>query len=319
MQYLLYIAVATLVVMLSIRVSKYIDLIDQKSDLSGAFLGGVLLSAVTSLPELFTSISATLLLEKPNLCMGNILGSNIFNLVVLAVMFIVCVRSSHDAPLAKGHKMVLAYCIATYAAIALNMFWPEVFDFHILTLSVTSIAIVIFYALGVRYLSGESSTENSTSAETEESALTIRGIIIRFVLCCVGLVGLSIWLTYLSDDIATSLGMGAGLAGALFLGVATSLPELSSTITLFRLRNYNIAVGNIVGSCLFNMIILTIADLLWLKGSIYTAPDGDVGQMLAFGAVAMVATMLALDTKSRTGKILTSLIVVGCYVAFLVM
>ena len=83
MLYILYILVSVAVVLLSIKASRYIDLIDQKSSLSGAFLGGVLLSAVTSLPELFTSISATLLLEKPSLCLGNILGSNIFNLVAV--------------------------------------------------------------------------------------------------------------------------------------------------------------------------------------------------------------------------------------------
>lgn len=317
MTYILYLLVATAVVWLSVKASNYIDLIDQKSSLSGAFLGGVLLSAVTSLPELFTSISATLLLEKPSLCLGNILGSNIFNLVVLAVMFILFVGSSHSARLARGHKMVIAYCLATYAVLALNMFLPEVFDSHVLSLSVTSIAIVIFYALGVRYLSGEQSEVGDE--QTEQNSLTLRGVVVRFVLCSVGLVGLSVWLTYLSDDIATSLGMGAGLAGALFLGVATSLPELSSTVTLFRLRNYNIAVGNIVGSCLFNMIILAVADLLWLRGTIYDFSDGDIGQMLGFGAVAMVATMLALDTRSKGGKVVASLVVVACYVAFLVL
>lgn len=318
MLYLLYIVVSVAVVWLSVKASHYIDLIDQKSSLSGAFLGGVLLSAVTSLPELFTSISATVLLAKPSLCLGNILGSNIFNLVVLAVMFIVFVRSSHNATLAKGHKMVLAYCITTYAAIALNMFLPSVFDFHILSLSVTSIAIILFYALGVKYLSGEES-ESDGEEQNDSSALTMRGIVIRFVLCSIGLVGLSVWLTYLSDDIATALGMGAGLAGALFLGVATSLPELSSTVTLFRLRNYNIATGNIVGSCLFNMVILTVADLLWFGGSIYDFSDGNIAQMLGFGAVSMVATMLAIETQSKSAKIITSLVVVACYVAFLVL
>lgn len=318
-QYILYLLVAAAVVFLSIKASKYIDLIDQKSSLSGAFLGGVLLSAVTSLPELFTSISATLLLSKPGLCMGNILGSNIFNLVVLAVMFLFFLKSSYAAKLAKGHNFVILYCLVTYAAIALNMFFPKVFDYHILSLSVTSIVIVIAYALGVKYLSGEESESSAEEGDEDESSLTMRGIIFRFVLCSIGLVGLSIWLTYLSDDIATSLGMGAGLAGALFLGVATSLPELSSTVTLFRLRNYNIAVGNIVGSCLFNMIILTIADLLWFKGTIYDFSDGNVAQMLGFGAAAMVATLCALRGKSRLSKVVWSLVVVACYFAFLVL
>lgn len=317
-QYILYILVAATVVWLSVKASHYIDLIDQKSSLSGAFLGGVLLSAVTSLPELFTSISATVLLAKPSLCLGNILGSNIFNLVVLAVMFVLFVRSSHAARLAKGHQMVLVYCLVTYAALALNMFLPKVFDFHILSLSVSSIIIVICYALGVKYLSGEDGGEGKSETQ-DDSSLTMRGIVVRFVLCSVGLVGLSIWLTYLSDDIATSLGMGAGLAGALFLGVATSLPELSSTVTLFRLKNYNVAVGNIVGSCLFNMIILTVADLLWFKGTIYDFADGNIGQMLGFGAVAMVATMGALATKTKVGKVVASAVVVACYLAFLVL
>ena len=317
-QYILYILVAATVVWLSVKASHYIDLIDQKSSLSGAFLGGVLLSAVTSLPELFTSISATVLLAKPSLCLGNILGSNIFNLVVLAVMFVLFVRSSHAARLAKGHQMVIVYCLVTYAAIALNMFLPKVFDFHVLSLSVSSIIIVICYALGVKYLSGEDGGEGKSETQ-DDSSLTMRGIVVRFVLCSVGLVGLSIWLTYLSDDIATSLGMGAGLAGALFLGVATSLPELSSTVTLFRLKNYNVAVGNIVGSCLFNMIILTVADLLWFKGTIYDFADGNIGQMLGFGAVAMVATMGALASKTKVGKVVASAVVVACYLAFLVL
>ena len=315
MLYITYLLVACAVVLLSVKASVYIDLIDKKSSLSGAFLGGVLLSAVTSLPELFTSISATMLLEKPGLCLGNILGSNIFNVAVLAVMFLLFLSKSYKATLSRGHNFVILFCLATYVVLALNMFLPNVFDHHILTLSVSSIAIVLFYALGVKYLAGEGGEQ---SKGEDDSNLTMRGIIVRFVLCSVGLVALSVWLTYLSDDLATRLGMGAGLAGALFLGVATSLPELSSTISLFRMRNYDIAVGNIVGSCLFNMIILAVADLLWFKGSIYDFSDGNVGEMLLFGGTALVATLLSLLSKKRWSRALASLVVIACYIAFLV-
>ncbi|MBO5692399.1 MAG: hypothetical protein J6R74_00465 [Tidjanibacter sp.] len=315
MLYITYLLVAAAVVFLSVKASVYIDLIDKKSSLSGAFLGGVLLSAVTSLPELFTSISATMLLQKPGLCLGNILGSNIFNVAVLAVMFLLFLSKSYRAPLSKGHNYVILFCLATYVTLALNMFLPKVFDHHILTLSVTSLVIILFYGFGVKYLAGEGG-EQSKGEDT--SSLTMRGIIVRFVLCSVGLVALSVWLTYLSDDLATRLNMGAGLAGALFLGVATSLPELSSTVSLFRMRNYDIAVGNIVGSCLFNMIILSVADLLWLRGTIYDFTDGNVGQMLLFGGVALVVTLLSLISKKRWSRALTSLVVIACYFAFLV-
>ena len=55
---------AVLVIAISIRLSYYVDVLDQKSNLSAAFLGGVMLAAVTSLPELFTSIASTVFLQK---------------------------------------------------------------------------------------------------------------------------------------------------------------------------------------------------------------------------------------------------------------
>ncbi|MBQ2429353.1 MAG: hypothetical protein II274_00700, partial [Alistipes sp.] len=88
MLYILYLITVTAVVWFSILASRYIDMIDRSTRLSGAFLGGVLLSAITSLPELFTSISATILIDNPSLCIGNILGSNLFNFGMLAVVIL---------------------------------------------------------------------------------------------------------------------------------------------------------------------------------------------------------------------------------------
>ena len=103
MIYLIYVVLAIAVVIVSDKAGKYVDLLDKKTSLSGAFIGGVMLSAVTSLPELFTSISATLFLDKPELCMGNILGSDLFNLQILAVLMIVYFKSFAKASVAKSH------------------------------------------------------------------------------------------------------------------------------------------------------------------------------------------------------------------------
>ena len=93
MIFVIYALVAAAVTMLSIKAADYVELIDKKTSLSGAFIGGILLSAVTSLPELFTSLSSTLLLDEPGLCIGNILGSNLFNLTALAVMIVIFSRT----------------------------------------------------------------------------------------------------------------------------------------------------------------------------------------------------------------------------------
>ena len=83
-----YLILAVIVMGFSIQLSNYVDIIDKRTSISGAFIGGVILAAITSLPELFTSISATALLGQPELVIGNILGSDIFNTAVLALSLI---------------------------------------------------------------------------------------------------------------------------------------------------------------------------------------------------------------------------------------
>ena len=71
--YIGYIAMVVVIVALSIKLGKYVDIIDAKSNISGAFIGGVMLAAVTSLPELFTSLSAVWIVRENSMIIGNIL------------------------------------------------------------------------------------------------------------------------------------------------------------------------------------------------------------------------------------------------------
>ena len=109
MIYGIYGAVAAVVVLLSVKASEYVDLLDKKTKLSGAFIGGVMLSAVTSLPELFTSLSATVFLDKPGLCIGNILGSDLFNVAALSVIILLFSRRFSKAKVARSHVFVNLY------------------------------------------------------------------------------------------------------------------------------------------------------------------------------------------------------------------
>ncbi len=308
-----YILVAAIVVYLSIKASEYIDMLDKTTGLSGAFLGGVLLSAVTSLPELFTSISATVLLNKPSLCIGNILGSNLFNVAILALLGIVAIRGFRRAAVAKGNIAVTHFVLLIYGVLILNRF--NIIDFEIVTLNIVTFVIIVLYALGVRYLSGE----NDSTVENYDKTipLTTRQIAVRFAAVSVGIISSSILMTYITDDLAMEYNIGMGLAGAIFLGVATSLPEVSSTVALFRMKNYNVAVGNIIGSNLFNFVILCVADLLCIGSNVYDYSDPKVENLLIFGCVATLAMLPALRTKNTAVKVLCLAIVVACYAAFL--
>ena len=126
-------------------------------------------------------------------------------------------------------------------------------------------------------------------------------------------------ITYITDEISIRLGLGAGLAGALLLGVATSLPELSSTVALFKIKNYNIAIGNIVGSNLFNFIIIALADIVYWKGGVYDYSDPKTVDLLIFGVIVMPAMQIMLKFKNKATQIICPLCVTACYAAFLIL
>lgn len=307
-----YAVVASLVVWFSIKASQYIDMLDRTTRLSGAFLGGVLLSAVTSLPELFTSISATVLLDKPSLCIGNILGSNIFNLAVLALLGVVALRDFRYATISRGNISVTAFVAFVYVALILNYF--HILDFEFATINIVTFVIVAFYVAGVRYLATDCVEKcNCGKCVT----LSVRQIAVRFTAVSIGIVVLSVLMTYITDDIAERYNIGMGMAGAIFLGVATSLPEVSSTIALFRMKNYNVAVGNIVGSNLFNFLVLCIADVMCIGQSVYDYTDANVVNLLVYGSVATVAVLSALLSRRLSVRIVCLAAAVGCYIAFL--
>ena len=311
MIYLEYLVVAAFVVILSIKASNYIDLLDKNTELSGAFLGGIMLSAVTSLPELFTSISATVLLNRPGLCMGNILGSDLFNLVAISVIILFYFKGFSKGRVSKSYRNVAFLVFLIYIFIALN--FMDIVNVRILNLSITSVLILLVYILGAKYLAVANDVDTDEDAldyhASMSTKLSIKQIGFRFFLASVGIIAFSIMLTYLTDQISVKLNLGQGLAGALFLGIATSLPELASTITLFKMRNYNIAVGNIVGSNLFNFIILSVADVL--------VSDDKTIALLVCGLVATPLFWIMLRFKNRTTQGICSVGIICCYAAFL--
>lgn len=324
MLYLIYIVTVVAVVWFSILASRYIDMIDRSTRLSGAFLGGVLLSAITSLPELFTSISATVLIDNPSLCIGNILGSNLFNFGMLAVVILFFLRSFSRASLAVSHRYVMLFLMMMYLATALN--WKVMGDDNIIFggenpwfyVSITSVIVLVLYTLSVRFLAGDNGSSNE-EADGEEVTLSLRAIVVRFVLASIGIIVASIILTYVTDDIATELNLGSGLAGALFLGVATSLPEVTSTISLFRMRNFDIAFGNIAGSNVFNFFVLAIADILYSGGSVYHFDDEKVIYLTVFGMASSALIYLIIRVRSAWMKALLAIGTVACYLAFLML
>ena len=316
----LYLALAFLIVFLSIKLSKYVDMLDKTTKLSGALIGGVFLAAVTSLPELFTSISAVLFLGQSELVLGNVMGSDIFNMAVLGVLLIIFIKSFSKKNLNKSLIwtsifLVLLYGFASYAALCKYqlLMWG---------INVISIVIITIYAVSVKFISEETEKEEDVTVP-----LSKKQIITRFILCSVLLVATSIGITYLSDSLAETLHLGKTLAGAILLGVATSLPEVVSTISLMKMGNFDAGVSNILGSNTFNFLILSLADFMNYKAPIYIN-NSQSKYLLLGGLVSAVSVAILLLIKSQVknqklwtkiASVILCVVPVTMYLLFLIM
>lgn len=313
MLYVEYLVLAVLVVYLSVRLSYYVDCLDKKTNLSGAFIGGVMLAAVTSLPELFTSLTAVLALDKPDLVQGNVLGSNIFNLCVIGGLLLFTAKRYQNANLSRSHKNTLIFGIVMYVLVLFAILKPIEVGAGYFKVNLMSIAILLVYIFNVRSMGND----DTGTQEDEEVyiSLSVKQISIRFVLFSIGLVIVSILLTQVTDRLAEELQLGATVAGAIFLGVATSLPELSASVNLVRIGNFNASFGNIVGSNLFNFIILCFADVLYVKGGIYVN-EPQVMNLLCFGIFSMFCTLgLIYFKKKKSMVMICSVLILLSYVA----
>ncbi len=330
MIYALFFTAAAAVVFLSIKLSKYVDLLDKMTNVSGAFIGGVLLAAVTSLPELFTSLSAVLFLRENSLVVGNILGSNIFNLAALGACVAIMFRGFSRAKIGKHHAVTLLGCLAIYGLIAIAIFVKNVPAIGFV--SIISPFILVAYVIILLVTPKTEEAEDSKS----DTTLSVKQLVFRFIISSILLIAVSIVITYIADSIADKLSLGMTFAGALLLGLTTSLPELVSTVSLCRRGNFNASAGNILGSNIFNFVILFLADLLsFRKGNTEIYPyfkDAASGHqaalLLILGAVATIVALILFAVKikapdrrmlGQAASISAGTLMTGTYILFLIL
>ena len=310
MIYIEYIILALLVVILSIFLSRYVDALDKKTNLSGAFIGGVLLAAVTSLPEFITSLTAIFALHEPNLVQGNVFGSNVFNLAILGACILLFSKKFKNSYLSKSHLLTSIFTIVIFIICFIGMKFNYSFKIGFLNISYASILILVLYIINIIKMNDSSSQDDGEDTLN----LTVNQIIFRFIICSILLVVFSMLLTKTSDRLTKELNIGTTVGGAIFLGIATSLPELTSSVNLVRLGNFNASFGNIIGSNLFNFTILAIGDIFYSKGNIFS-PDKQANNLILWGIVSTIIVIGTLYTKkSEKSSMILGVLIICSYI-----
>jgi len=148
--------------------------------------------------------------------------------------------------------------------------------------------------------------------------VTLRTAVIRYAGAALVVVAAGLWLPFVADDIATAMGWRSSFVGALFVAAVTSLPELVVTIAAARIGAYDMAFANILGSNMFNMVVLAIDDLLYTPGPIlaHVAPELAMSAMSASVMSGIVIIGLVYRPSGRVFNLVgwTSLALIAMYV-----
>jgi cation:H+ antiporter len=248
--------------------TKYGDEISEKGGISGGFIGFFLLALATSLPELITSISAVVFQNAPELAFGNIFGSNLFN---IGILVIVDFLSKNGAFFKSGREnlvsMAYIFIISLIAIIPviLNINFGIGF-FRQLPINIESVFILVFYIYILKTFSHSSEELPSEKIKSNESMLPVY---LKFIVSAGVIVIAGFFLTKSVDSIAVYYNLGKTFAGSMFLAFVTSLPEATVSISAVRIGAIEMAVGNVLGSNVFNVLIIFFADLFTKRQILY--------------------------------------------------
>ena len=321
---LIYAVLASLVVFLSIKLSNYVDFLDKKTKVSGALLGGILLAGVTSLPELFTSLTGTLMVGDNNLVLGNIMGSDFFDIIIFGVIYFLFFKKFTQGKVGKQHYLTSLFLGAMLIVVTIAAFVFDKNGWLLGWFNPMSLVVIAIYVLSIILTP---KTEEKEDKEEANTKLSVKQIWILLAVCSVILIGASISVTYVTEQIVTEYNIGHTFGGSLFLGIATSLPEVTATISLCKKKNFDAAYGDILGSCVFNIIILGIADAFSFNAGPLYQITSDAFMLIIGTAFALVLTLLSIvfirskyfknDVRSRIILYSIATLLIASYITYL--
>jgi cation:H+ antiporter len=284
------------------KLSQYGDQIAARTGISQTFLGIILFSTVTSLPELTVCITSSSVVGEPDLALGNIFGSNLFNLLLIAVFDIVQGRGAILDLLSPGHVIAASFGVVLAGIAILGIGLG--LDINLLWMGIESIILIFIYLLAVRILyRHEVLGLVPETAKTQETNQTGRGKspYLYFALGALAIVGAGFWLSHTADAIAQTTGWGRSFVGSFMLAVVTSLPELAVGIPLVRIGAFNMAIGSLLGSNIFNIAIIPATDIFFTQGPILV--HGSSNHILTAVLGIVMTNIVIIDLIYRAKRV----------------
>ena len=311
--WLQFVLCATLIGVAGYQLSRYSDVIAHRTGMSGSWVGLALLATVTSLPELATGISSVTVANAPNLAVGDALGSCVVNLVFLVVIDSVFRKEQLWRRAGQGHVLAADFSVLMLGFTLVSLLMSQVklphspvqtsaltqwgFDF-------TAPVLLGVYLVAMRTVFTYERDHKIAQTNALDAALTaLRTAVIRFTLAACVVAGAGVWLPFVATDLANVMAWNKSFVGSLFVALATSLPELAVTLSALRMGALDMAIGNLLGSNLFNVAIIAVDDVFYRPG-VLLASVSPVHAVTAGSAITMTGLALVGLFFKPTGRVL---------------
>lgn len=301
MPWAVFLLSAAVIVYAGTKLSRYGDEIATLTGLGGLWIGVVLMAGATSLPEIFTDVSAALM-DKPNLAAGDLFGSNMANMLILGIIDLMHRQKRVWEKAAFEHALSAALALFLTALAGFFVLFGS--DVKHGGVSYGSMLLLLFYILGMRLVFRQESSkwrqleqEKVVGAQAAEGLAesnkrgALRRAIIGFAVAALALLVAAPFLASSAGQIAEQSGVSATFIGTALLGIATSLPELVTAIAAVRLGAFDLAVGNLFGSNAFNMAAFFFVDIAYQGGPIFNVIT-DAHAMTAFWGILLMSAAL---------------------------
>jgi len=315
-----FIVCALLIGLAGFELSRSAHVISTRTGLSGSWIGLALLASVTSLPELIIGVTSVTVAQAPNVALGNALGSCVLNLLFLGLIDVLSRPQTVWLRASSAHLLTAAFSVLLLGLALSGLLLSQVARANGRVVSVffaqwgfdmVSPVMLGLYFLAIRTLwlhdKSQSILVNGSAVSTAmpeavSAALpSLRQGLMRFVLAAAVVLAAGIWLPFVAVELAAVLGWNRSFVGALFVAFVTTLPELVVTLSALRLGALDMAIGNLLGSNLFNVSIIAVDDFFYRQGSLLAdvSPVHAVTAGMALSMTGLVMIGLVLRPRTR--------------------
>lgn len=265
--WLQFLAVSLAIVVAGYWLARYGDVIAEKTGLGGTWIGLILVATVTSLPELVTGISSVTLADVPDIAVGDVLGSCVFNLLLIAVLDFLHRESPIYRKASHGHILAGGFSVVLIGLVVFSLLSGDAAALRFGHVGIYTPAIIVLYFVAVRAVFvQEKNRSPELHLDLRYPDISLRDAAVRYAVAGGAVVAAGVAMPFAAETLAREMGWSQSFVGTLLVAAATSLPEAASTIGALRIGAIDLAIGNLFGSNLFNILVLAIDDIAYLGG-----------------------------------------------------